>query len=237
MTGKLFYLQYGSKKIEYNLLFSDRKTLEISVYPDCSIVVKASSSYELPEIELKLRKRARWILKQIRYFQQFSPRTPKRRYISGETHLYLGRRYQLKVSNGELDMVKLTRGAFLVSCRNDCTQGEVMARMENWYFHKALEHFEKSLNQCWPKFEKFQGKKPNFKIRRMQNRWGSLLNDSTIVLNPELIKAPLICIDYVLTHELCHLVHHNHSRDFYKLLEAVMPNWENRKHKLELMLS
>lgn len=237
MTDKLLYLQYGSKKIEYNLLFSDRKTLEISVYPDCSIVVKASASYELPEIELKLRKRARWILKQIRYFQQFSPRTPKRRYISGETHLYLGRRYQLKVSNGELDMVKLTRGAFLVSCRNDSTQRDTMAMMEDWYSIKASVHFEKSLNRCWSEFEKYQVIKPNFKIRRMQNRWGSLLNNSMILLNLELIKAPLRCVDYVVTHELCHLIHDNHSRDFYKLLESVMPNWENRKHKLELMLS
>lgn len=237
MSGNFHYLQYGSERIEYYLLSSDRKTLEIAVHPDCSIVVKAPWSSQLPGIELKLRKRARWILKQIRYFQQFTPRTPERRYISGETHLYLGRRYQLKVSNGERNQVKLTWGIFLVSCRNDCSQRKTMALMENWYSERAMHHFNESLVRCWFSFESRGVEKPDLQIRRMKNRWGSLSNGSSIMLNPELIKAPTECIDYVVTHELCHLLFNNHSREFYNLLESMIPNWEKIKHKLELTMA
>ncbi|OPX31065.1 MAG: metal-dependent hydrolase [Gemmatimonadaceae bacterium 4484_173] len=237
MSGSFHYLQYGSKRIEYLLLSSARKTLEIAVHPDSSVVVKAPSSSELAAVELKLRKRARWILKQLRYFQQFVPRTPERRYISGETHLYLGRRYQLKVVKGELNKVKLARGAFIVSYRNDCDQKKTMALMENWYSQKALQHFNNSFIRCWVSFERYGVERPDLKIRRMKNRWGSLSNGSSIILNPELIKAPSECIDYVVTHELCHLLFNDHSRDFYNLLGSVMPNWERIKRKLEFTMA
>ncbi|MCK5130596.1 MAG: M48 family metallopeptidase [Candidatus Sabulitectum sp.] len=237
MSGNFHYLQYGSERIDYLLLSSERKTLEIAVHPDSSIVVKAPCSSELAEIEIKLRKRARWILKQLRYFQQFTPRTPERRYISGETHLYLGRRYRLKVVIGESDSVMLFRGIFLVSCRKDCSQRKTMALMESWYSQKALHHFNESLARCWFSFESRGVEKPALQIRRMKNRWGSLSNGSSIMLNPELIKAPIECIDYVVTHELCHLLFNAHSREFYNLLESVIPNWQKVKHKLELAMA
>ncbi len=94
------FICYGQRKIDYKLIFTDRKTLEIAVLPDRSVVVKAPAKSALSLIEKKLQKRARWILKQFDYFQQFTPLTPDRRYINGETHLYLGKHYRLKISGG-----------------------------------------------------------------------------------------------------------------------------------------
>ena len=74
-----------------------RKTLEIAVEPDASVVIAAPQDATLDAIEAKLRKRAAWVTRQQRYFAQFLPRTPERRFIAGETHLYLGRQYRLKV--------------------------------------------------------------------------------------------------------------------------------------------
>ena len=70
----------------------------------------------------------------------------------------------------------------------------------------------------------------------MKNRWGSLRKKATLTLNPELIKAPRECIEYVVIHELCHLLHHNHGPEFQNLLERSLPDWMNRKHKLEMAL-
>jgi hypothetical protein len=70
----------------------------------------------------------------------------------------------------------------------------------------------------------------------MKTRWGSLAKSGALTLNTDLVRAPLECIEYVITHELCHLKHHDHSSGFYKLLEKVMPDWEKRKRRLEMAL-
>ena len=106
----------------------------------------------------------------------------------------------------------------------------------SWYKDRAHEKFDESFERCWPKFKGRGFLRPGLKIRHMKTRWGSLSKSGTLTLNVNLIQAPRDCIDYVITHELCHLEHHNHSAEFYRLLEKMMPDWEARKHKLELAL-
>ena len=108
--------------------------------------------------------------------------------------------------------------------------------MWSWYTQRAHEKYAESFERCWPNFERQGLPRPQLKIRRMKTRWGSLSQRGTLTLNVSLIQAPRDCIDYVITHELCHLKHHDHSPAFYRLLEKVMPDWEKRKHKLELAL-
>ncbi len=110
---------YGRETIEYSLFYSKRKTLEISVHPDSTVIVKVPIDSDILLIEQKINKRARWILKQLNYFKQFTPRTPERCYINGETHLYLGKQYRLRVTQGNENCVKLSRGIFKVTCREE----------------------------------------------------------------------------------------------------------------------
>jgi predicted metal-dependent hydrolase len=227
---------YGKKTIEYQLFYSKRKTLEIAVHPDSTIIVKAPIDSEISLIEKKIHKRARWILKQLDYFQQFTPKTPKRVYISGETHLYLGKQYRLKVTQGQKNSVKLSRGIFQVSCSDESKPELVKKLMKKWYMDKAKIQFNKSFERCWPKFNSMGFNKPSISVKRMQKRWGSLSEKGTMMLNTELIKAPKECIDYVIIHELCHLKHHDHSSEYYKMLDSFMPDWEKIKHKLELSM-
>jgi hypothetical protein len=74
---------------------------------------------------------------------------------------------------------------------------------------------------------------PRLRLRHMPKRWGSWTKRGVIYLNPELILAPPSCIDYVVTHELCHLVHASHGAEFFALLRKTMPDWEQRKARLE----
>jgi len=97
MTRELHCLRYGEQEIQYEIVRRPRKTLEIAVEPDASVVIAAPEDATLDAIEAKLRKRAAWVTRQQRYFSQFLPRTPERRFVAGETHLYLGRQYRLKV--------------------------------------------------------------------------------------------------------------------------------------------
>ncbi|MBN1279637.1 MAG: M48 family metallopeptidase [Chlorobiaceae bacterium] len=229
-------LNRGGRTIDYTLLFCDRKTLEIAVCPDSSVVVKAPFDTGLELIENKVAKRARWIVRQMNYFGQFNPKTPVRCYVTGETHLYLGRQYRLKIMQGSENSVRLTHGYFFVTTREAPSPEMARTLLEAWYLEKAREQFSKSLDRCWLKLKDYPIVRPHVSIRRMQKRWGSLSEQGTMTLNRELIRAPKECIDYVVTHELCHLICRDHSPEFYTLLESVIPGWEKVKHRLELSM-
>lgn len=228
---------YGKECFSFNVLRVERKTLAIEVFPDSRVMIKAPLETAFAEIQQRVVRRAGWIKKQLDYFRQFEPRTPERRYVGGETHLYLGKQYRLKVSSGEVDAVKLIRGHFHLEIKDNPTPEKVRSLLDGWYAEKAAEWYRESYDRNWPYFAKLSLSKPKLLVRRMRKRWGSLSKGGILTLNTDLIRAPRECIDYVITHELCHLQYHDHSADFYRLLEKVMPDWEKRKHKLELSLA
>jgi len=228
---------YGTKTIAFSLFYGDRKTMEIAVHPDSTVIVKAPAQSDITLIEKKIIKRARWILRQLNYFKQFNPKTPDRCYVNGETHMYLGKQYRLKLVEGSENSVKLSRGFFHITCCNTPTPGTAKKLLNQWYSEKAHLQFSESMERCRQKFNNLGIGKPRISIKRMQKRWGSLSNKGTVTLNIDLIRAPKECIDYVVTHELCHLKYPDHSSDFYMLLDSVSPGWEKIKHKLELSMT
>jgi predicted metal-dependent hydrolase len=227
---------YGRKSIEYILYRCDRRTMEIAVHPDRTVIVKAPMGSDISFIEKKIRKRARWILKQQNYFRQFIPKTPDRCFVNGETHLYLGKQFRLRLTKGPENSVKLSRGFFQITCRNAPTPEAVQKLLNEWYSEKASLQFKESMDRCWLKLKSLGFTRPMISIKRMRKRWGSLSDKGTITLNIKLVKAPKECIDYVVNHELCHLKYPDHSSEFYTLLDSVVPGWEKIKHKLELSM-
>lgn len=225
---------YGRNAIDYNLFYCKRRSMEIAVHPDCTVVVKAAAGSDIALIEQKVMKRARWILRQQNYFRQFTPKTLGRCYVNGETHLYLGKQYRLKIVQGDDNSVKLSRGFFHITLREEPNPERAKKLLSKWYAEKAFLQFNESLERCWPRFTHFASQKPALSIKRMQKRWGSLSDNGTVTLNTNLVKAPKECINYVVIHELCHLKYRDHSPEFYKLLNTVIPGWEKVKHKLEL---
>lgn len=228
-------LQAGNV-ILFHVQVSDRKTMEIAVHPDSRVVIKAPRSATENDIRARVCRRARWITKQISYFQQSHPRTPPRRYVSGDTHLYLGRQYRLKVSAGDEAGIKLARGFIFSTCRGKSSAKKVRLLLDEWYLDRVRVKFSESLERCFPDFQRRGYVQPTIHIRRMKTRWGSLSSRGALTLNRDLIRAPRDCIDYVVTHELCHLKHKDHSKAFYRLLDQVMPGWERQKQRLELAL-
>jgi predicted metal-dependent hydrolase len=228
---------FGKQAIRFRLLFVDRKTMEIAVHPDKKVVVKAPMGTAYHIVKEKVLKRAGWIIRQLDFFRRFDPRTPKRHYLGGESHLYLGRRYRIKIlRNQERNEVKLVRGFFQISVTSDVSPALIKRLMDVWYAEKAAIKFQESFDHCWLRFQKVAKGRPRISIRQMKKRWGSLSHNGLLTLNTDLIRAPKACIDYVITHELCHLKHHNHGPNFYRLLEKMMPDWERRKTQLELSM-
>lgn len=233
MVEDIHIVQFGSAVIEYELDFQDRKNLTIKVYPDCTVKIIAPFDSPLEKIEKQIKKKAPWIIKQQREFLSYQPFTPERIYVNGETHLYLGRQYKLRVEKDNKNEVKLYRGRITVLCKDENKAKEILNK---WYREKAFIHFEEVLTKVLPLFKKYEIIKPELHIRSMEKRWGSCTPNGKIILNPELIKAPKGSIEYVIIHELCHLVHHNHTKSFYDLQEFMMPDWKKWKEKLEYSL-
>lgn len=226
----------SGRTIAFDVTFTSRKTLEISVHPCGKVTVCAPTGSPWEKIDDKVCRRALWIWRQQRHFQQYEPRTPQRLYVGGETHLYLGRRYRLKVIQGLQQSVKITGGHILVTThypsQNDLTQELV----EAWYLDRARLKFAERLALCFPPFAKRGHPEPPIIIRRLSKRWGSMSPGDRMTLNRDLIRAPVECIDYVITHELCHLEHKGHQKEFFELLWRIMPDWAERKQRLELAL-
>lgn len=230
-------LHYGDIRIAYRVFFipSKRQRIAIHVHPNGSVQVEAPTQTPLAEIKQAVARRAHWLSGQLERAKQQNAHVLPREYVSGESHLYLGRRYLLKVRQNSHDTpgVKLRCGQLQVTC-SQSSPGTVKSMLSQWYRSHAAEFFERRLvNLCQELF--WINQKPPWKLLRMKRQWGSCSPTGVISLNPHLIKAPTDCIDYVLLHELCHLKHHNHSTAFYRLLRNQMANWESVKGRLDGM--
>lgn len=226
-------INYGSKSIKFHLDFSDRKTLGIKVHPDNSVHVAAPFDSEMDKIEAKVKQKARWIIKQQNEFLSYLPKLADRKFINGETHLYLGRQYLLEINPSKKNEIKISRNKLIV---NHIVKSKPESVLEKWYIEKAELHFKKLIHELLPLFNKYQVSTPTIQIKKMKKRWGSCSANGNIILNLELIKASKGSIEYVIIHELCHLIHHNHTKAFYELLDSIMPDWKKWKNKLEQQL-
>jgi predicted metal-dependent hydrolase len=227
-------IQFGSKQIDFRLDFSDRKSLGISVTPELNVLVKAPNGTTLEKVKEKLRKRAPWIIRQQSFFLSFHPKTPARKFVGGETHLYLGRQYRLRILIGKAESVKL-KGQFIEVTATD--KASTKQLVNEWYLQNAKLKFHTIAAPLIHKFKKHKVEPSSIVLREMPTRWGSCTPKGKIILNPELIKAPKGCIEYVIIHELCHLIHHDHTQKFIDLQTKEMKDWEKWKMKLEKLLA
>lgn len=232
-TPVLLRIEYGSEAIDFLLTRRDRKTLAITVHPDLRVEVSAPLDATEDAILSRVRKRARWILRQRRQFLSWMPKPVPRRYLPGETHRYLGRQYRLKLIPSVECGVFLRGGFIEVHAPLTADPGAVKKQLDRWLRHQAGLRFRKELAKALARMTRHSLPSPTLRLLRMPKRWGSCTNKGEILLNPELIKTPAICIEYVIFHELCHLKHPNHGPAFFRMLDAVLPDWRARKDRLE----
>jgi len=231
-------LTYGDTIIDFCVVRRKRRTMQISVLPDMTVEVTAPLDTSRDAILERMSKRAQWICRQLQFFRGFQPRTPARRYLAGETHLYLGRRYRLKVVSAVQAGIKIKRDVIEVHTSNPANSRLTRFQVDAWFKQRAHERFRSRLELCLARFPKPERFRPRgLIIRQLKRRWGSMTPTGRLVLNRSLLQASVHEIDYVITHELCHRAFHHHGKRFYELLEQVMPDWEHRKTALERRLA
>lgn len=228
---------YGDERIVFERATrqGDKQRVLIQVRPDCRVIVKAPASASKKEVIAAAQKRGRWIHNQLTTFKEQLAHITPRKYISGESHYYLGKQYVLKVIVApELKpTVKLLRGKFEVTTTASDSD-KVKALLQSWYKIRAKEVFKRRVEALLNQALWVEGI-PLLRTQSMKTQWGSCSPSGRITLNPHLVKAPRSCIDYVILHELCHIAEHNHSKQFYRLMTQVMPDWEKEKSRLDRM--
>lgn len=223
---------YGSFIYQYDLIRQDRKTLSLTVTPDLLIILKSPIKADILRLESFLKRKWLWMEKQLTFFGRYNHKQYKRQFVSGESYYYLGRQYLLHIKTGEHDQVSLTRGEITITLTRK-SKIHAKALLAEWYKSKTTQVFSERFLEVQKLFN--YKNMPSLKVREMKRRWGSYLDSNKIVLNPKLIHLSKPCIDYVLTHELCHVRHKNHDNKFFKYLEEKYPKWQYTKEKLELM--
>jgi predicted metal-dependent hydrolase len=232
-STEIHRVPYGSQDITFALEYSLRKTLAIEVHPDRSIIVKAPTGATIESIEAKIIHRATWIAKQQRQFTQYAPALPAPECVSGEGYRYLGRQYRLKLIESSSDKIQLWQGRLEVNTPTPFDRAQVEQAISNWFRDRAIRIFRTRYQYCTKLVASYGIEHAiGFELRTMSKRWGSCTPNGKIFLNPLLVSAPKDCIDYVIIHELCHLRFPNHSKSFYRLLTRIMPDWIDRKHRL-----
>lgn len=226
---------------------SKPRKVVIKVHPDQRVVVTAPVDAIDEMIHDAMMKRARWIWQNLQDFAKQKDHVLPKRYVSGETQFYLGRRYVLKVitdakTNDKINStVKLSRGKLNVELSQSDSELDAEKRaalvkslIDKWYKDKFTSVSRERLKALIHKASWVKNN-PSLKLMTMKKQWGSCSNKGNLILNPHLVKAPKECIDYVILHELCHIAEHNHSEHFWRLLTQVMPNWKEVKARLDGM--
>jgi predicted metal-dependent hydrolase len=229
---------YGTRTITFAVDRRDRASLDITVNPDSTVTVIAPINTPDAEIATRVLRRARWIMAQQRYFAQFTPRSTPRQWLPGETHLYLGGQYRIRIGDPEqASQIHLTRGRIVV---DGVAFGDSLAieqSLSGWYRERAGVVLPIRLAGCMKRFGDLPVAPASLTVRSMTTRWASMSSAGRLSVNPALVRAPVDAIDYVLTHALAHRLEPHHGPAFWRRLEAAMPDFEVRKSRLERALA
>ncbi len=209
---------------------SRRKTVALYVFPDGRVEIRTPLLYNISEIEPFLIKHSRWLFNRLDSKKENTLKTKS--FSDGELHYFLGKQYPIKVNLSARNSVAFQNDTIVISTKS---LELVESLLDRWYLEQARRVFQEISVPLIKQMEKYNVAPKSFTIRKMKTRWGSCSRKGSISLNLHLIKLPEQCIKEVVLHELCHLVHFNHSKDFYALMTAEMPDWKTWKKEIRFV--
>lgn len=225
------WLTWGQRRISYELIREHRRDLKITVFPDLRVVVRAPEVHPLAHIERRISARRSWIARRLHEFERMPVLAVPRRYVAGESQWFLGRQYRLVVRAGPAGVTR-SAGQLLVSVQRPNSPVWVRRAVEAWYGVEAGRVYRDLVAHVQERSRRLATLTVSVRVRRMRRRWGSCSASGVITLNPLLVQAPRGCIEYVVAHELSHLLVPDHSARFSRVLSQLMPDWEKQRTKL-----
>lgn len=212
--------------IQYSIVYSDRKTLSVIVERDRSVIVRAPRHTSKETIDKEIEKRKRLIQNKIEHNQKYPYQKQVKEFVAGESLMYLGKNYKLNIVDDELEGVVFD-SKFLISKTN---QHQANKLFKKWYIQTANEILTpKAISIA----KQIGVQYNNINILDLKFRWGSCTPKDNIHFNWRLIKAPITVIEYIIVHELTHLLESNHTPEFWNRVSAQLPNYDKAKQWLK----
>lgn len=211
------------------------KNVHLKVFRDFSVVLSVPS--EVPEewIENFLLQRKEWIRKQLDKYKQASGYNNLINIKSGSSTQLIGKDMRIYKKISKKSYVEIDEKSIFLYLKDVEDTEETQRVLEKWWRSKALEVYSREIDSIYDSiFRKYKIDKPILQIKKMKTLWGSCTpGKSKITLNEYLLKADLRCIQYVILHELTHLLYPYHNKEFYNFLTIQMPDWQARKEQLD----
>lgn len=227
---------WGKHRLPFRLRRAEVKRLRIVVDPEGKVQVTAPLHATDDAVIERVARRGDWIQRQRENFARWRPRTPVRQYLDGETHLLLGRQLRLQIERKVSREVAVSGGRLIVGLSETADRDAIRGVVLAWYVAQAKAVFAERLEAQSLIWRRFGVDRPRLIVRALRNRWGSMTAAGNLVLNVDLVRASPKLIDYVIAHELAHVLHPDHGQEWRQLLASVMPDWEDRKALLEAQL-
>lgn len=230
-----YEVKYGDEKIIFSIERKEVKNVNLTIRNTGEIIVTAKDNVPLQFIFDFVEKKSEWIIKHIKKFKIYrNENIIKKEFVSGESIKYLGRQYRLKVIKSSDEYVKYYRGYIYLYTNDTDNLKNKEALLNKWIDYRCSVVFENCYEKIYNMVKKYDVPHMKISIRKMKLRWGSCIdNKHMIILNKSLITAPKYCIEYVVLHELSHMIYKNHNNDFYDFLYMIMPDWKECKRILD----
>ena len=217
--------------IDVRVFKKNIKNFYLSVLPpDGKVRVSVPRNVSDDTVRLFVIKKYHWIKKHIKAFQE-QERQTKREYVSGEGHYFKGRRYILKINYANKPRIEIRNKKYI--CFH-VPKSYTLQQRQNYYEKWLRKELKRELEILVPKWESIIGVKVNeFRIKKMKTRWGTCNPEAKrIWINLELVKKPREYLEYVIVHELVHLLEKPHSKRFKELMDKYLPKWRTYKRQL-----
>lgn len=229
---KLSY-EYARQTIEFQVVFRKRKTMAIQIQPPDKVIVISPKGVKEDEIIRLVKGKSKWISRKLIQVKEMESQKTNRKYVNGETFIYMGRNYSLEIvydREYRIPQAKMFRGKLYVYT-DSFDPLLIKLALEKWYKEKALQKVLERVSY----YQKYFDLAPNkVMIKDQKKRWGSCSSQRNLYFNWKCIMAPSFVLDYLVVHEMCHMVHMNHSADFWNLVKSILPDYEKSREILKV---
>lgn len=239
-NNKEIFFMYKERKIKVNIIYRKRKSISIKIIPKDKIDIISPKSVSITYLRDLIIKKIDWIIKTLDKFENLDDSFENRDYKDEEIFYYLGEKYKLRIikdkniSNSKKDYCIIEiRDNYLEITTNNYDKEYIKNELKKWYKVESEKIVIDRIQYLRKHNSIINSLNPGIvKIKEQKKRWGTCTSAKSIYINSRISMAKVHVIDYIIVHEYCHLVHMNHSKDFYNLVKKIMPNYKEAENWL-----
>lgn len=218
---------HKNRQISFNIIYRKRKTMSLEIKPDGTINILAPNGLDKSFIISKVNEKSEWIIKKLDELEEKNVKMQQKHYEDGDIFLYLGKEYKLKIIE-DISLVGYKvniEGEFLIVRVTANNKDLIKNVLKSWYGDETLRLAKERIDYYK---SYFNDNVTEIKIKDQKTRWASCTYKNEILFNLRCAMAPIEIIDYIVVHEMCHMEHRNHSKNFYLAIERILPDYKNR---------